>query len=129
VATMTIPIAAFFLPRSTPSRARLSLDTARIIKTGGNTTSYKSLPAENAAKSHAWKTLRDVSFGISNLRAKYKLKSCLLKTLTQIEGGGGGHMEAEKFNHVVDLSGPKSASPTREKDHYSNQLRSFPWPR
>src|SRR5580692_10525746 len=96
--TMTIPIAAVFLQRSTSSQTRLSLDTARIIKAGGNTTFYKSLPAENAAKSHAWKTLQDVSFRINNLLAKYKLKSCLLKTLTQIEGGGGGHMEAGKFN-------------------------------
>jgi hypothetical protein len=45
-------------------------------------------------------------------------------------GEGEGHMAALKFNHViVDLSGPKSASPTRETDHHTKQLRSHSWPR
>jgi hypothetical protein len=112
-----------------PQTVRESLDTARIIKAGGNTTSYDFQPAEKAAKSHAWNTLQGVSFRINSLLVKYKLKSSILNTLTQIEGGWGGHMEAQKFNHVVDLSGPKSASPTREKDHHSNPLRSSSWPR
>ena len=68
----------------------ITLDTAHRIEAGGKTTSYKSLPAQNAAKSHAWKTLQDVSFRIKTLQERSRIKSCLLKTLTQIEGRGRG---------------------------------------